>query len=418
MMDGDESYRRTMPADLACERCGEPLPTGDPDCPYCAGRRKIPLHHNEAVIVTAVILVAVILWVITTFVTRAYAARQQVLAQRWFERGERDMKTGNLAWAVSELQSALTYSPDNFHYRLRLAEALASEGHVLQARGYLRALWDREPGNGTVNLELARLAAHSGNVAEAIRYYQGAIYGVWSENPPVRRRQTRIELIDFLLAHNAQQQAQSELIALAADLPREPTLILQVAGLMVRAGDLRRALEKYREVLGLEPNNAEALEGAGRTAFALRLYPEARDYLRRATAENGREPKLAGLLQTAELIFELDPYQPRLSLAEREGRTVKDFVQAGNRLQQCASMRSLNLDQAPGSNPLAADYADWTALNPQVTPRILHRHPEQLDSAMDLVFRIERDAAALCGDGAAADQALRLIEQQREGRTP
>ncbi|MBZ5568788.1 MAG: tetratricopeptide repeat protein [Acidobacteriia bacterium] len=407
-----------MAPDLVCPRCGEPLLPGQPDCPYCTGRKRIPLHHREPVIIAAVVMVAVALWVATTFVTKAYAARQQQLARQWFERGDGDLRAQHLDAAVRELQSALAYSHDNFQYRLRLAEALAAQGHTRQAQGYLHALWDEDPANGTVNLELAQLAARSNDVAGALRFYHGAVYGIWQDDPAQRRREARFDLIEFLLAHRSPQQAQSELIALAADLPRDPALMLRVAGLMMKAGDYARALQGFREALALAPNHAAALAGAGEAAFSLQMYTEASGYLRRAIAEDTQDPQAAAHLQTAELVLLMDPYQRRLPASERERRIIDAFAQAGIRLQQCASARNIKLDQPLGNDPLATDYANWTALKPRVNPRSLRRNPEQGDAAMDLVFRIERDTEQVCGPGSAADLALLLIAQRREGTTP
>ena len=407
-----------MPPELVCPRCGEPLLSGGPECPYCAGRWKIPVHRREPVIIAGVILVAAALWTAATFVTKAYAARQQELARQWFERDEADMGAGRLDSAVQALQTALAYSHANFQYRLRLAEALAEEGHTRQAQAYLRALWEEEPGNGTVNLELAQLAARSNQAADALRFYHGAIYGIWQDDPARRRRETRIELAEFLLAHRQNQQAQSELIGLAADLPPEPALMQRVAGLMTKAGDYRRALEQYREILRLSARNPEALAGAGEAAFSLQMYPEARDYLRRAVAEHAKDPQAAAQLQTAELVLQMDPYQPRLAASERERRMMKAFAQAGDRLQQCASARGVALNPPAAGNPLVSDFADWTALKPNLNPRHLRPSPDQGDAAMDLVYRIERDTAQICGPGGAADQALLLIAQRREAGAP
>ena len=71
-----------MAPDPVCPHCGEPLPSGEPDCPYCAGRKKVPLHHREPLVIAAVVIVAAALWAGTTFVTAAYAARQQHLARQ------------------------------------------------------------------------------------------------------------------------------------------------------------------------------------------------------------------------------------------------------------------------------------------------------------------------------------------------
>ncbi len=404
-----------MPPDPVCPRCREPLPADEPDCPYCAGRKRVPLYHREPLIIAAVIVVAVGLWAVTAFMTSAYAGRQQLLARRWFQQGQDDLRNRRLDPAIAGLRTALAYSHDNFEYRLKLAEALAAQGRTRQAQAYLRALWDEEPGNGTVNLELARLAAQTNDIAGALRFYHGAIYGIWQEDPARRRREVRIELVEFLLAHRQVQQAQAELIALAADLPRDPTLILRVAGLMMKAADYRRALDEYREVLSIDSNHPDALAGAGLAAFALREYPEARTYLRHAVAAGSHDSQASVQLQTAERVLQMDPYQPRLSSAERFRRIMDAFALAGDRLQQCASSRAIALDQPMGNSPLPADFSNWTALKTSINQRNLRRNPEQGDAAMDLVFRIESDVAKICGAGSPPDQALLLIAQRREG---
>ena len=41
-----------MPAELDCPRCGEALQLGESDCPYCAGRKKVPLYRRDPVVHT------------------------------------------------------------------------------------------------------------------------------------------------------------------------------------------------------------------------------------------------------------------------------------------------------------------------------------------------------------------------------
>ncbi len=407
-----------MPAELDCPRCGEALPLGESDCPYCAGRKKVPLYRRDPVVITAVVVIAVALWVVATLVTRAYAGHQHQLADDWFHRGQSNLTAGHLDQAVLDLHTALSYSHDNFDYRLQLAEALSAGGHTREARAYLLALWEEDPGNGLVNLRLARLATRSGDTSSAIRYFRGAAFGVWQEDPVENRRAARIELVHFLLAHSLSQNAQSELIGIAAGLsPRDTAGMLQVADLMMQAGDLRRALAEYQTVLSLDPKNTGALSGAGKAAFALQMYPEAREFLQRATSAGATDPQLAAELQQADLILHSDPYELRLSAAERERRIVAAFSAAGTRLSQCAASRNdLSNPSTPG--PLLTDDSDFKQMQRSVTVANLRRNPEQGDAAMDLVYRIERDTTAACGAGDRIDQALTLIAQRRARSIP
>ena len=181
-----------------CVHCGEPLPPGEADCPYCAGRRRYPFLHSEPVLIAGIIALAIGLWIVTHGLTSAYETRQQHLAQEWEQRGQADLRNAQWRDAISDLRTALGYSHDNWTVRLRLAQALAADSQIPQAQSYLRTLWDEQPGDGTINLELARLAVRTGNLYDAQRYYHGAIYGVWTESPMERRRQARIESINSL----------------------------------------------------------------------------------------------------------------------------------------------------------------------------------------------------------------------------
>jgi predicted Zn-dependent protease len=100
--------------------------------------------------------------------------------------------------AGNEFRSALLYSCDDYAYRPNLAETLIGMKRTGEARSYLVNLWEREPENGLVNLELARIAAQTGQVEQALRYYHNAIYATWPGNQEVERRDTRLELIEFL----------------------------------------------------------------------------------------------------------------------------------------------------------------------------------------------------------------------------
>jgi len=408
-----------MPAELDCPRCGEALPLGEPDCPYCSGRKKIPIYRRDPVVITAVIAIAVALWVVATLVTRAYAGHQQQLADEWFHRGQSSLAAGHLDQAVRDLHTALSYSHDNFDYRLQLADALSAGGHTREARAYLQALWDEDPGNGVVNLQLARLAVRTGDTATAIRFFRGAAFGVWQDDPVENRRAARIELVSFLLAHNLAQQAQSELIGIAAGLaPRDTAGMLQVADLMMQAGDLRRALFEYQTVVALDPKNTAALSGAGKAAFNLQMYSEAREYLQRARSSRATDPQVSAELDQAERILQMDPYERGLSAAERERRIVAAFHAAGARLNQCAASRNVDLNTPSATGPLPADYSDLKRTQRSVTAANLRRNPEQGDAAMDLVFRIEHDTNLVCGPGDSTDQALVLVAQRRGRSIP
>ncbi len=398
-----------MVEDRVCVRCGESISSDEADCPYCAGRKTYPFLHREPVLIAAIVALAVALWLVTHGVSQAYAHREDHLARTWYAAGDAALRNGSVDESISDLRTALAYSHSDPKVRLRLAEALAAAGQIRQAHAYLLALWEESPADGNFNLELARLAARTGEMAEAQRYYHGAIYGLWNDDPIARRRNVRLELVRFLLSRRATQQAESELIALAADLPPDPQWQMEVGQLLLQVADPGRALALFRAVIAKGPRDAGALAAAGEAAFQLQDYVSARHYLQRALALNPSDVRSAQLLQTAELVLQLDPYEARIGREERARRVLRAFEQTQYRLEKCAEQKGIPIASNPPGVPIAADYQEFEALSPHVGSRALRDDPDLVDTAMQLVFRSQNDAASACGQPAGEDLALLLL---------
>lgn len=233
-----------------------------------------------------------------TGLSKAYRAQRQALGNRWFARGVADLNAKNFDAAVTDFRAALLYARDDYDYQLNLAEALIGLHQTGQASAYLLNLWDREPENGQVNLELARIAAQKGQTTDAVRYFHNAVYAAWPPDQEGQRRQARLELIELLLRTNAKTQAQAELIALAENVGDDPRQQAQIGELFARAGDYEHALAAYRASLKYDPHNSTALSGAGNAAFELGQYPVAESYLRMALSENPNDAEAAERLKT------------------------------------------------------------------------------------------------------------------------
>jgi predicted Zn-dependent protease len=296
-----------------------------------------------------------------------------------------------------------------------LARALAAAGHLPEARTYLLGLWERQPGNGTVNLELARLAGHSGSAGEAVQYYHNAVYGQWDDDPAEHRRRARLELAEFLLSVGEKPQAQAELIALTADLPGDPALETQVATLLLKTGEYEHAAPLFRQALRLRPNYAPALEGAGEASFEMRNYRDARSYLARAKHEGLLSTHSQSLLETAALVLEIDPLAPRLSAQERATRALRALTQSMERLSGCAAARGLSFENGPQQSDLQKLHGLALALRPKVRERNLARDPDLLLEVTDLVFEIEKVTERACGEPQGVDLALLLLSRVQEG---
>jgi len=359
-----------------------------------------------------------ILFTIAGVAARLFHAKERSLGQEWYARGQADLKVGKAQVAIKDFRNALAYSRDNALYRLHLALALTAANRTDEARAHLLNLWERQPGDGTVNLELARLAARQGKTADAVRYFHNAIFGVWPGNPDEARRDVRFELCDFLLAHGLKTEAQAILIELATDLPKDADLHVRVADLFLAATDYSHALKEYRAALDINNRSEPALAGAGEVAFHTGDYRTARRYLDRTVRLNPQNQGAAQLLETTNLILSIDPLMRGLSAWERASRVVRAYEQAATRLAACAGKRQEVLGGTEPDAEIQALSDRVSTLRPKMRERTLARDPDLLTQTTDLVFEVEEVAARKCGPASGLDLALLLLARQRGGAEP
>lgn len=391
---------------------------------------EFPIYfRREAVTLTLLVGLAIVLFLAVSGISSIYHIQQDALAQRWASRGTDELNAGHYQAAIDEFRTALRYSHDDFAQQLGLAEALIGMKRVPEAEVYLVNLWEQEPENGVVNRELARIAAGENNTRRALRYYHNAIYATWPAGAENQRLETRWELIKYLLTLNARAQAQSELIALDAEVGGNPAEQLLLGEYFLKVQDDPHALASFRKTLGADPHSERALAGAGTADFNMADYAGAQRYLRRALAEHPGDHDAAARLETTEQILRMDPFRRNLSPDQQAKAVMAAFAAAGARLQACpAAATTTAPSEAP---PTAANPADpkleraaaapatmndaWTRMKPLVTERGLQRNPDRVNQAMDVVFAIERQANGKCGAGTPSDAALLLIEKLHEG---
>ncbi len=353
-------------------------------------------------------------------VTR-YTLNQQARGRSLYQQGLAEASAGNYDDAIEAFRAALTCDPSNSQYQLSLARALRDSNdpaYLDEAESYLVALWQRTPQDAAVNLALARVAAHRGSIDDATRYYHNAMYGVWNSDSDENRNRARVELIEYLLKKNARAQADSELIALAASLPRDSTRHLQAAELFIQAQDYSGALGQYEYVLRFDPVNAKALAGAGEAAYRSANYTLAQRFLRNTVSANPQDETSRQLLTTTDLVLHADPFHSHISDAERNRRIAADFAQAESRLKECAEKTNVNLNPtepaAPLSSPLFSLQQHWSSVKPDLQHLESPAETDLPDAVMDVVFQIEQQTAETCGQPQGLDLALLLISEKRE----
>jgi tetratricopeptide (TPR) repeat protein len=369
---------------------------------------------------------------VSHLVTR-FNLNQQARGRKLYAQGLADQNAGNLDAAIDEFRAALTGDPSNSQYQLALGRALRDTGdprRLDEAKAYLQDLWQRTPEDGTINLALARVAARQGSIDDAFRYYHNAMYGVWRSDAEANRRKARLELIEFLLQKNRRVEAQPELMALAAGLPPEPALHLQAAGLFEQDQDYADAFSQYEQVLQRDRGNVQAMAGAGRAAFHLGKYRTAERYLLLAVNSNQKDLNSRNLLESASLILETDPFVRRISDAERNRRIKEAWVEAGDRLRTCAETKgeippaqnssakrasaSPLANSPPAPDSLTALQGEWDEMKTEVPHLRSSAETDLPDAIMDLVFKIEQETAAQCGEPQGTNLALLLTSQNRD----
>ena len=340
----------------------------------------------------------------TQAIVSHYRSQRHDLAVEWTARGQRDFPDNPTA-AVADFQTALSYSGGDPDGRLQLAQALIAAKRPSEAQAHLLTLWAEEPGNGPINLALARLAAAQGDVSQSVRYYDAAIDGAWRSEATTARRDARLELARFLISKGQNIRAQAELIALIDDLPREPQAMTAVAALLIEAGADTRAIGLLQRALDIDPRNGQAARLAGEIEFRSGNYAQARQYLAIGATGGTLTPDDQASLDVSTRVLRLDPSARGLTTRERARRLLLDFDVASLRLERCQAL-------GPSDATVAARVADLTeraARIAKLTQRRLELDADLMDEVSDLVFAVEALPASACAPDSPDDRALQLV---------
>jgi tetratricopeptide (TPR) repeat protein len=326
-------------------------------------------------------------------------------AVAWYDAGERQLAGGQTETAIQSLRRAAAINRDNRRYRLALAAALAADRQDESARQVLLGVRESTPEDPEVNVQLARLEARRDDMTGTVQYYQNALHGSWKIDQGDARRQVRVELIGYLLAHDQRKHALSELLVLESNLPDDARLQTEAGQLFLDAGEPRRGLERFQQVLRSDPKNEAALSGAGEAAFEASDYTSAQRFFRAVTSPSSRVSELRAI---TDLVLTRDPLRPGLSGQQRQERVMSGLRRALEALEDCIAK------QPASASAFESLRTEATALQPELEPRELRRKPETIDSALNLIYRIEQQSVAACGKGSPFDRALLLIARRHE----
>lgn len=357
-----------------------------------------------------------VLFLVTLFLFRSFTSHRAELAVRWSGRGKAALDAGKPDQAMVALRTALSYAPGTRSYEMLLAQALADAGHTDEASNYFMNLWVTQPGDGFINLELARLAARKNDQTNAIKYYRASVYGTWEGDGVVRRREVRLELARYLIDHQYFNAARIELLIAAGNSPSDPTLNTTLANLLVQAGDIADGATYYKKALQEAPKNLAALEGAGRADYELGNFAEAHSLLERALESKASPEKenasgdLATMLDNSKRILELRP-SGKLRPVERVNRILADSVLARKRFDGCIARFDATNGVPPALQQLKSR---WTSSADTMSRPVLLRSLVQQDAAVQLIFDTELQTSQFCGAPTGDDALLLLLAKSPE----
>jgi tetratricopeptide (TPR) repeat protein len=367
-------------------------------------------------------LITAVLLAITLFLFRSFTSHREELAERWSARGQAAISARQPEQAITALRTALFYAPGNRSYELLLAEALGDAGHTEESYNYFLGLWETQPGDGFINLRLARLAAAKKDTQAAINYYRASLYGTWEGDGTERRRDVRLELSRYLIAQHKLSNARAELLVAGNNAPNDASLALTLAQLLEQAEAPRDALNYYQKVLAQEPNNPTALEAAGRQQYQFGNFEDAHRLLEQAVRERtltssnqaALPAETTAMLNASAQIIALAPIE-KLPPAERVARVLKARDLAKRRFETCKIQASA-ASQLP--SPLQALGAQWIGKEASINRIALLNNFREEAAVVKLVYDTELQTNQICGAPTGDDALLLLLAQSSKTAEP
>lgn len=293
------------------------------------------LNKNTFRVTTSVSILLVLAFLVTGFINAAYRKEKVALGESHYSKGLRLEKTSDATGAVEEFRKALIYSPDKTEYRLSFAQALINEGRVDEAESHIDQLLQEDPTNGVLNLMRGRIAAKRGQTAQAVEFYERAVYEYWPPARAYERRQARWELIQLLEQTNRREELIAELMTMYANAPNDANLRMRIGFELLKRSATAEGAQVFRDITRVTPRNSEAHRGLGEALMTGGDFVPARHELERALRLNPKDRSSAEGLALDNSIIDLDPELPGLTSADRYRRSLNLLRRVLNDLAPC-----------------------------------------------------------------------------------
>jgi Tfp pilus assembly protein PilF len=378
-------------------------------------RRELIVH--DSVVFLSLAAATLVLYGMTWFLFRSFQAHRQDLASGWAQRGRAELEQYQAAQAVASLRAALSYAPDDYDSQLLLAQALAQSGETDKANNYFLNLLAGKPGDGFLNLQLARLERQKSDSRHAIDYYRAAIFGDWRDGNGVeRRREVRIELIDYLIQQKRLATARAEILIAAGNAPDTPYFDLLFGDKLAAAQDPQDALSLYFKAIADEPRNAQALARAGKLQYDRGNYLQAHELLAKALEDRADgstpDPGLVEMERDAGRLVDLS--LSRDLPARERGRHILDAARiAQARIDRCTGSSTSTLPAE-----LQSLEARWKNAGDNPKRTLLVQNADGQDQLTQLIFDTERETETTCGPATGDDELLLRMAEALQSTQP
>ena len=363
--------------------------------------------QREVVLVVVLALVAVAMFGLTRSLAEWSHATVRAVAIRWYDEGQALVASGRLDDGIAALRQAVARDRLNATNVLALVRALIAASQDGEARRLLLQLREREPDRPELIFRPARLAASSGDTAEATRYYNHAMC-VDPEDAQFDRPRIRLELATFLLDHGRSDDAVGDLSALARETPETAPDHLELAELFLRAGGARAALAQFTAALRREPRTP-ALRPEPATLHSRSDRSSRPSTSCRRPSGSATPPKSFESASSSRAASERSARWLGLSSTERARRLRAGLSWAVARLAACDAAGKGSLDDSirrtrhtptrvAGATARAGDDRRWRRRDSARRPQMPQRCPDRgRDEATWLALAVLREAEGGAG---------------------
>jgi predicted Zn-dependent protease len=208
----------------------------------------------------------------------------RVLGRMLLDRAGSDRK--RLDDALSYLQLAFRANPDDLSTGIAISQILTSTGRLAEAETILATMVERMPDVRGLNYTYAQVLTKLGRGDESTKYLERAVTLDATFVPAI------MQLLDIYQKKNEWAKAAEILEPLIADDPLNLEMQRQQAFFYLRAGDARRARDRFRALTQADPRDARSLFYLAEALNDLDEYGESEPIFRKLLLATPNDPDL------------------------------------------------------------------------------------------------------------------------------